>query len=89
MTPFALVQHLRSRGYSVRRDGDELVIRGPRPTDEQASLAWLREHKHEVLAVVDAEQHPSVQMALDVFEGAEIVDVKTGLTPTSKEGKTQ
>ena len=80
MTPAAIVQTLRSRGYRLERRGDRLHLAGPRPENEAAALDWLRRHKSEVLALLDAEKIPVVRLAMREL-GATLVELRAAGAP--------
>ena len=71
MEPVALIDHARQAGLVVRREGDRLIVRGPKRLGDLA--AHLLDRKAEVMAALDAEADPGVAMALDVFPGARVV----------------
>ncbi len=54
MTAIALLRDLRSRGVHVRRDGENLIIRGPAEAVAEAR-GVVRAHKAELLAFLPAE----------------------------------
>jgi len=76
MTPGDLLHQLRGPGYTVRRRGDDLNVRGPVPRGEQDALGLLTEDKPALLKLLDVEQDPAVQTVLSVFPGARLVEVR-------------
>jgi hypothetical protein len=72
MEPVALLDRARGAGLVVLRDGDRLVVRGPKRLGDLA--AHLLDRKAEVMAALDAEADPGVAMALAVFPGATVVN---------------
>ena len=72
-----LLRLLRARGFQLRAEDGELVLTGPRPPrDEERAMAQLRAAKTDLLKVLDTEQHPAVQAAIDVFPGARVTAIR-------------
>jgi hypothetical protein len=76
MTPAELLQTMRSRGYVAHREGDRLVVEGPPPKDAERASHAIVGARDQLLALLDAESHPTVKLALEVFPGARLVDVR-------------
>ncbi len=55
MIPANTLEALRSFGYALRAERGDLVIEGPPPSSPEAMVAWLRDHKRELLALLEAE----------------------------------
>jgi hypothetical protein len=52
MEVLSLLAEARAAGLNVRAEGDTLIVRGPRSAE--AIVAQLRDHKPEVLALLEA-----------------------------------
>jgi hypothetical protein len=76
LTPAETLRAIRERGYIARREGDRLVVEGPPPKDAERATAAILAQRTELLALLDAESHPTVAAALEVFPGARVVDVR-------------
>lgn len=77
MTPADLLHGMRSKGYSVARDGARLVVSGPKPPDPERAKAALDANRDALLSLLGAEEHPVVQRALEAFPDARIVEVRS------------
>jgi|SRR5262245_6754382 len=64
-----LLDRARQAGLVVRREGDRMIVRGPKRLADLA--VHLLDRKVEVMATLDAEA--DVALALDVFPGAQVV----------------
>ncbi len=76
MNAVALLRRARARGLVFRVESDSVQVKGGSSlADKSGALAFLREHKAAVLAVLRAETHPLVVAAREVL-GAELVSVR-------------
>jgi hypothetical protein len=74
MDAVALLACARQAGLVVRREGDLVIVRGPKRLAHLATQ--VLDQKADVLAVLEAESDPAVSVALDVFTGARVVAVQ-------------
>ena len=77
LTPKNVVEWLgllREKGYFLRKDGDKLVVNGPKPRDAAAAVELLATNKAGLLVALSAELNPTIQLAINIL-GARLIDV--------------
>jgi hypothetical protein len=77
LTPAETLRKLRERGYTARREGDRLVVEGPTPKRDERARAAIVAQRDELLGLLDAERHPTVAAALEVFADARLIEVRS------------
>jgi hypothetical protein len=72
VTGRSLLANLRARGLRVQHVGSALHV-APRAALTDADREALRQHRTELIALLQAESDPGVIAAIDVFPGVQVV----------------